>query len=150
MTQMTLTKDERNAVVHWLNGAGGDNDYFINRPTGNTHLKRTTVRLPGSKWKVRLAYEADTGYPVATGAPIQAEKSGKHEEHPGKATIPADMKPKPAKGILTPYAAYMPKAYIWDDPVPAPALDFLLDTANTLMEAKCTSHHAFKDECGCL
>lgn len=102
-TQMTLTKTERAAVVHWLNGRAGDNDYFIQRPTGNTHLKRTTFRVAMKGWKVRIAYEADSGFPVATGQPFQAEKSGRHEDMPGAASIPASEKAKVKAANTSPW-----------------------------------------------
>lgn len=133
MTQLTLTKEERAAVVHWLNGAGGDNDYFIKRAGSNTHVQRQTINIKGGKWKVRIAFEADTGYPLAMGSPIQSAASGRHEEKPGQATIPASHKqakmtnymiqakaPFPGKGILTPIKPSAFDFLLVDDPAPAP------------------------------
>lgn len=100
---LTLTNQQRKDIVVWLNSESSDGVYNLEREDGEiTTFHRQTVNTTGGKWKVRLAFEAESGYPVAMGSPIQTSQVGKLPGKPGQATLKLKPTQQPGIKLLTP------------------------------------------------
>lgn len=73
---MKFTNAERARIKMWLEKYANTRDtgkfLTLTREDGTeVTLTRDTYYLPGGKWKLRIAYEITTTYPVAVSSPLQ-------------------------------------------------------------------------------
>lgn len=83
---LKFTQAERKRIRLWLENNVRSTDksnwFVMERESGAVTIRRVTQYLPGGKWKVRIAYLEDSGFPIAMSAPLthQCQVKGKSED----------------------------------------------------------------------
>lgn len=94
---MKFNREERARILAWLDKDPSSEDKAKNLEINGRTLSRDTHYFGDNKWKVRIAFDTETWYPVMMSAPIQGGATSK-KDNMGQVLVPKLPKKAVKKG----------------------------------------------------